>query len=155
MERRYVTLQQMFFYAHELEDNLLVCGTLFGQIRNDEWNVVEHETMHEQEGVDLHPNPFQHEKKDEFSEIVFKVFNDDVFVEDKSHLVEEQVVVPIFLVMILHRFLIYLNMMSMMLIFYSKQLYVFHQEMILFIILVKSFSLYIFVMTWNMNKIVS
>jgi hypothetical protein len=90
MERRSVTLQQMFFDAHEIEDNLLACGKLSDQIENDEWNVVEHETVHEQEGVDLHPDPFQHEKKDDFAMNFFKVFNDDVFAEDKVILLKRK-----------------------------------------------------------------
>jgi hypothetical protein len=98
MERRYVTLQQMIFYAQEIEDNLLTCGKLSDQIENDEWNVQEHETIIELEGVDLHPNPFQHEQRTNYAMNFLEGFNDDVFAKDKDQLVKEKVVVPIFLV---------------------------------------------------------
>jgi hypothetical protein len=52
MERRSVTLQQMFFDAQEVEDNLLACGKLWDQIEDEEVKAEEQEIVHDKQEVD-------------------------------------------------------------------------------------------------------
>jgi hypothetical protein len=101
MERRSKTLQQMFDDAQEVEDNLQACQRLQNQnlesVANTENDGVaeEHEIVHKQE-VDLHPDLFQHEQKNDCSMHFFEVFNDDIVAEDKDQPTEEKVDVPRF-----------------------------------------------------------
>jgi hypothetical protein len=66
MERKSMSLQQMFNNAQEVEDNLQACQRRQNQnlksVANTENDGVaeEHEVVHKQE-VDLHPDLFQHE----------------------------------------------------------------------------------------------
>jgi hypothetical protein len=39
IESRYVTLQQMFIDAQEVEDNIKACGKFLDQVKDEEWNV--------------------------------------------------------------------------------------------------------------------
>ena len=50
LERRFVTLQQMFIDAQEVEDNLKACGKFSDQVKDDEWNADIVDSEHEQEG---------------------------------------------------------------------------------------------------------
>jgi hypothetical protein len=65
MERRYVTLQQMFNDAQEVEYNLQACEKLQNQILEEVSNVEEQENEHDQQIVDLHIDPF-HDKQETY-----------------------------------------------------------------------------------------
>jgi hypothetical protein len=61
LERRYVTLQQMFIDSQEVEDNLIACGKLSDELEDEGLNFEECENEHEQEEVDLKLDLFHHE----------------------------------------------------------------------------------------------
>ena len=61
MERRLVTLQQMFSDAQEVEDNFEAYGKLLDQIGIEELNSEKQESEHKREGVDSHLDPCHHE----------------------------------------------------------------------------------------------
>jgi hypothetical protein len=50
LERRYVTLQQMFIDAQEVEDNLKACRKFSNQVKDEECNANIVDSEHEQEG---------------------------------------------------------------------------------------------------------
>jgi hypothetical protein len=96
MERRPITLQQMFNNAQEIEDNLQACGNLSKKFGNEEIDVEQcHEDDPDQQIVDL--DPCHHEQKIVCFMNLFEVCNDDVFVEKIDHPAEENSAVPIFL----------------------------------------------------------
>jgi hypothetical protein len=101
MERKSMSLQQMFNNAQEVEDNLQACQRPQNQnlksVANTENDGVaeEHEIVHKQE-ADLHPDLFQHEQKIDCFMHFFEVFNNDIVAEDKDQPTEEQVDVPRF-----------------------------------------------------------
>jgi len=83
--------------AKEVEDNLLACGKFSDQTEDEVLNVEEcNENEHDQQDVDLDPCCYKH-KADYFMNFP-EVFNGDVFVDEHNPLLEEKVVVPIFLV---------------------------------------------------------
>jgi hypothetical protein len=49
LERRSVTLHQMFIDAQEVEDNLKACGKFLDQVKDEEWNADIDDIEHEQE----------------------------------------------------------------------------------------------------------
>jgi hypothetical protein len=101
MERKSMSLQQMFNHAKEVEDNLQACqkpqNRNLKSVENTENDGVteEHEVVHKQE-VDLHLDLFQHEQKIDCFMPYVEVFNNDIVAEDKDQPTEEQVDVPSF-----------------------------------------------------------
>jgi hypothetical protein len=98
MERKSMSLQQMFNNAQEVEDNLQACQSLQNQnlksVANTENDGVaeEHEIVHKQE-VDLHPDLCHHEQE---TDCFMYSFVDSQENEFANQLVEEQVDVPRF-----------------------------------------------------------
>jgi len=79
MERRSATLKQMFNDAQEVESNLQAYGKIPEQIQNEELDVVEHESDHEQKITNLNfeqgVNKIIH---------FLEVFNVDVIAKDNE-----------------------------------------------------------------------
>jgi hypothetical protein len=50
IERRSVTLQQMFIDSQEVEDNIKAYGKFSYQVKDEEWNTDVDDNEHEQEG---------------------------------------------------------------------------------------------------------
>jgi len=62
LERKFVSLQQMFSYAREVEDNLRSCGKLSNKLENEALSLKKCENRHgQQEEVDLELCLFRHE----------------------------------------------------------------------------------------------
>jgi hypothetical protein len=89
MERKFMSLQQMFLDAQEVEDNLQACGKLPDQIEDKKLDIEEHESDHEQKAIDLNfeqrVNKIMH---------FLEVSNVDVFAENNEQFSDPQVVVP-------------------------------------------------------------
>lgn len=94
LERKFVTLQQMFVDALEVEDNLKACRKLSYHDDDDEWRVdrvdrkLELEKQHEPGVVDLNSNPSHCEQNTDHPRDVLGKCHNYVFIEDYDQQVD-------------------------------------------------------------------